>query len=684
MIVQNLPCPACQETGHDKTGDHLMVFEDGNQMCNRARYHTTGLPLFIAADGENPVLDAKITGDIKYTTDQFFALQDEGKLDNPSMRALALQGMRQQSAYAVMTGEERAALELDWKYDMEYFEKLKIRNLVSRHIKGQYAKIYNVRTGLDTEGKVDRHFYPVYEHGNLTGSICRTLPKDFRFGRLGKTWGDTELFGMHTLKQVLDSGRRMDILVLVGGHCDALAAQQMLVESQAGSKWADTLFHVWSVNNGEKSIEEIIRNKEAINRFKKIILAFDGDDVGLEFTKDVGRLFRSKSLRLQFPEGFKDPNACLIHGRQQEFVDAFFNPVSVFGGGSLKSVSDLVDKAKATPTMGLSWPWPGMDWMTFGIRPYTMYVFGGGTGVGKTEITKELVYHLNDAHGEVVAVIYLEEQAEKTVRCFAGKAINKRLEDPPITDPEDPMFSPQRAYSEAQANAAIDALAEKNQLVIADTGGHKDIDTVMEMIEEIVLSGIKYIVLDNLTAIEMKQGAGNKVEAIDAAMKRFGTFKDEKPITLFLLSHLTRPKDPRIPHEKGGEVYITDFRGSGSISFWSNGMFGVERNTTGKVKDEDPPDPALQRLTTFRNVKSRDNGMAGGHTVFASMNPKTGRLLQHDATGETEPEDNLNDIKSGMVGQHSVGDLPNGTYYHADDLPDNIKLLNPPKEGGEF
>ncbi len=38
-IVGNEPCPQCRENGRDKTGDHLMIFEDGGGYCNRCEYY---------------------------------------------------------------------------------------------------------------------------------------------------------------------------------------------------------------------------------------------------------------------------------------------------------------------------------------------------------------------------------------------------------------------------------------------------------------------------------------------------------------------------------------------------------------------------------------------------------------------------------------------------------------------
>lgn len=37
-VIRDEPCPSCRAKGRDKTGNHLMVFEDGNKLCNRCGY----------------------------------------------------------------------------------------------------------------------------------------------------------------------------------------------------------------------------------------------------------------------------------------------------------------------------------------------------------------------------------------------------------------------------------------------------------------------------------------------------------------------------------------------------------------------------------------------------------------------------------------------------------------------
>lgn len=228
--------------------------------------------------------------------------------------------------------------------------------------------------------------------------------------------------------------------------------------------------------------------------------------------------------------------------------------------------------------------------------------------------------HLIEQHGESVGVIYTEEPAVTTVRSYAGKWINKRIELPQTTDPKDADYDPSRDYSEAQANDAIDNLMDKELLYVADLQGDTSIDTIMATCEEFLMMGVKNIVIDNLTGITLDTDK-NKVDAIDEAMKRIGNFKDEKPVRIFLYSHLKKVPQGRVPHEEGGEVQLDDFRGSGSIKFWANYAFGIRRNTRGETIEE--------KTTTYLEcLKDRDQGVMTGEVVVITGNLSTGRILE--------------------------------------------------------
>lgn len=641
-IIMNVPCPSCQEMGHDHRGTNMIVFDNGARFCNRSHWHRDGLPLYIPADGADPLLNMEIDGTVKYTVEQFETLREEGKLNNPMIREIALSGMRGADRWAVCTEDERAAMRKDLDADKEYFDMLKIKNLVSRHIPGQVAKFYNVRVGSGTNGKTSRHYYPIYDFktGEWKGAKCRTLPKDFYSDHLGWLWGDNLMFGQKQTADVIATGARMDTLLLCGGECDVMAAQTMLLEAQEGTKWANTYRHIWSPTKGEH-LSEVLLNKEEIKKFKKVLVCFDNDEVGNKLNRDVGKIFRGKVFKLALPAGCKDPNDALKQGRGKEFVDAWWNPTDIYKSGTLASPAKYRDKAKVMPTMGLSWPWPSMSPATYGMRLNYLSVWGGGTGVGKTKTTKEVVFHLAYTHNKPVVVIYLEEQAVKTVRSFAGNLINKDLTAPPCSDKNDPNYSSMRDYTEEEANAAIDTLCDDGRIMIGDLEGRKDVESVMEVMEEAMALGYENFIIDNLTAFEHKSSEGksvNQVDAIDHTMKRIGTFKDENPVFIMLLSHLKKVSGDKTPYEEGGRVNLQDFRGAGSITFWANDVWGISRNTIAESFDE-------KCLTIFECLKNRDIGYKTGSKVYARLSMETGRLMETKAPTDRKNFDDGTKVK---------------------------------------
>lgn len=620
-IVANEPCPKCQEVGHDRTGNHLLVFEDGARYCKNREYHANGQAYYVAPAEGYTIANAEITGKISYTPEQYQELEKTGKLNDSFTRERALTGMRERDRYKVMLATERAELELRWANDVAHFNTLPVKSLVSRHIHGQFCKLYNVRVGVDAKGKVARHYYPKYEVGTIIGAKCRTLPKEFSYGHLGRQWTDEglDLFGEHTLKAVLDSGRRMDTVLLVGGELDAMAAQMMLHDSQKGTKYEGTLFHVWSVPDGE-AVSGIRARKDALNQFKNILLCFDQDEIGNKLTREVAKIFPSKCKKLVLPTGCKDPNHALMHGLDTAFVSAWWSPRDVFEGTRVKSVKGMQEELKkGMPEEGVSWAWKEMNKLTLGIRPHNLIVYGAGSGCGKTEVLRTVVQDLVESHGHAVGVMSTEDPYVKVARSFLGKWIDKRIELPATRDKGEDGYRKLFDYTEQQANDVIDYVGSKNLLYFADMTDSRSIETVMEQIEEFYTMGVKHIVIDNLTGIEVTNGAGSEREGIDEVLKTLGLYKDSKPITIHLVSHLRTVGMGRVAHEDGGEVLLSDFRGSRSIGFWANYAIGIRRNTRGETLDE--------RTTTYLEiVKDRDQGIYTGSRVVLIGDEDTGRL----------------------------------------------------------
>lgn len=624
-IINNIPCPECQRNGHDKSGNHLMIFEDGAGYCSRGHFHNSGRPYYHSPEGGIQITELPITGNIKYTVAQFRELEKEGKISDPKLRAIAIGGMRMADRWEVMSEQERKEQRDEWNADVEWFKELKRKNLVSRHIRGDICALYDVRVGHDESGAVTRHYYPRFEGGQLVGAKCRTLPKDFKFGHLGKLFGDQDLFGMNTLSHVLDKGRRKDVLLITGGELDALAAQQMLLDSAKGSQWEGKPYHVWSINKGEACLQEIVANREHIGKFKKVIWGFDGDETGQKLNQQASRLFPGKSYVLEYPSGCKDANKALMAGKAREFVDAWFNAKSsdeVFAS-QIKSAGSMRDLLKeAMPEAGLSWPWPSLNKITLGIRKHQMYVIAAGSGVGKTEFLREVVKHLIEEHGESVGIISTEDPFKKVSRAFIGKWIDKRIELPAMNNPKEDGYREVFDYTKEEADEAIDYVADTGKFFVADLEGDYSMEKIEQTCLEFEAMGIQNIFIDNLTGIQLDERKfGGKVGALDEAVKRIGNIKDRLAVSMFLVTHLSRPGQGRTPHEEGGEVYLSDLRGSGSIGFWASYVLAPRRNTMAESIDE--------RTTTYLTcVKDRDQGIYTGTSIILKGDLATGRLVE--------------------------------------------------------
>lgn len=664
-IIKNIPCPLCRAQGHDKTGNHAIVFNDGAIFCGRTHFHADGVKYFAEGEEGFDIATQPINGEIQYTTGEFRALEGERKLTDPFIRELALSGMNKKERWEVYNESERIAQEVEWELEVDWFNELKTKHLADRGIHGLIAKLYNVRVGHDEAGVINRHYYPRYEAGELVGAFARTLPKQFGQGNLGKLFGAQEMFGMNTFKEVADSGQRKNFCLVVGGQCDAMAAQQMIIKElnnletigSVSSLDKLTKFYVLSVNKGEAGVQELIDNKEHLMQFKNILWCFDNDEVGNALNMAATKLFRGKSKKVILPVGCKDPNDCLNKGRDSEFVSALFNAQEQKVNGMIKTVSDIKSKARVMTEMGKQYWLSGLNMVTYGIRLNYMSVWGAGTGVGKTDTTMAHVNNLMN-QGEDVVVIYLENQTEETVKTFAGMLVGKDFNSPPQLEWELEAgftYNPARDYTQEDLDNALELLENQDRLRIADLNGSKDVDAVMEVMEECFALGYQYFVVDNLTAFVHKDDKGKTatgVQAIDETMKRLGTFKDENPVNIMLLSHLVKVHESggRTPHTRGGEVYESDFRGAGSITFWANAVWGIERNTVASTFRN-------KCVTLYRNLKNRGIGHMVGTCIVAEKDIRTGKYTE--LKGVTElPE--VGKAKDGDEGQRERNSFDDG------------------------
>jgi len=145
-------CPACREKGRDKTGNHLLLFSNGNKYCSRCGYKEVG---------------------------------------NPSQE-------RQQEYM-----------------NLEEIASLPSLSLPDRKLNSSTLEHYKVKVEVDeANGQPAAHYYPVRKDDAVSGYKKRTLPKTFT--SIGDGKGAVELFGQATCpksgKRLLITGGELDCL----------------------------------------------------------------------------------------------------------------------------------------------------------------------------------------------------------------------------------------------------------------------------------------------------------------------------------------------------------------------------------------------------------------------------------------------------------------------------------------
>lgn len=480
-------------------------------------------------------------------------------------------------------------------------QSLGFHDLLSRGISKKICKIYGVYSRVDPSGNDLVHYYQHTKNGEIKAYMERRVG-DKKFRNIGKVEGP-EFFGQS------EAGFGGRMIVVTEGQTDCMATKQLFLEQGKN-------YRVVSIPNGVSSAMSCFKNNyEFISSFENIILAFDMDDPGRLCAEQVGSLFEPNRVKSMYMSE-KDPNDMLIAGKSREFLSDLFNAKESFPDG-IVSVDDLYDEAIKPPVVGLSFPFKSLNEVTYGYRRSELYGVGAGSGAGKTECFKEFIDHTIFKHNLPVGIIFLEEPAHKTLKVLAGKHCNRRF------------HIPEGSWTVDELIKGINDM--KGMAYFYNHSGSKNWESIKAKIKYMVHSlGIKDIYLDHLTALVAQEE--NEYKALNRIMEEMSSLTHELDCTIFYISHLRKANG--LSHEEGGHVSADQFKGSGAIVFWSNFLFGLERNQQASDFDQ-------RNTTTFRVLKDRNTGLATGITFELFYDHDTGRwkeIIIDEFDDETKEE----------------------------------------------
>ena len=351
---------------------------------------------------------------------------------------------------------------------------------------------------------------------------------------------------------------------------------------------------VVSIKNGISSaVKDIKTSLEWLeNNFDNVIINFDNDEQGRVGAMKVAELFSpGKCKVMHLPEGFKDASDCLTKNKIQIYNKTFWD-AKVFAPDGIINANTLLDAVLKPITKSfVQYPFEGLNKITYGLRPSELVTFTAGSGLGKTQVMREVVHHIIKSTEDKIGLLMLEETPVITSKGLMSVEANQRLHLPDVHVSKDEM----KTY--------FDATVGTGRVFMFDHFGSNSIDNIVSRVR-FLAKGLdcKYIVIDHISIIVSDQQHGDERRALDEIMTRLRTLVQETGVSMIVVSHLRRPDGKG--HEEGAATSLSQLRGSASIGQLSDMVIGLER-------DAQNDDPDIRNTTRIRVLKNRFSGITG-------------------------------------------------------------------------
>jgi len=470
--------------------------------------------------------------------------------------------------------------------------------LTDRGISKEVAQKYGVKVTLDDNGKIKQHHYPYYNQHELVATKTRYV-KDKNFFSTGSFHG-AGLFGENLFK----AGKR---ILITEGECDAMAAHQLL-----GMKWEAV-----SIRTGTQGAVNDVKNSlEFLDKFEEVIICFDNDKHGKEASSKVAQLFKPGKAKIMcIPEGFKDANDMLRQNEIRQFTKAYWDAKTYTPTGVINVSEKSAEYKKREKKKSVPYPYEGLNEKLYGLRQGELVTLTGGTGLGKSSVTRELEHHLIKSTNDNIGVIALEEDWRRTIDGILSIEANARLYIDQVRE----------QFTEEEIDKFFEILYDgenKNRVWIHAHFGTNDIEEIFSKLRFMIIScDCKWVVIDHLHMLVTAVTEGDERRAIDNIMTRLRSIVEETGAGVILVSHLRRTSSDK-GHENGIEVSLSHLRGSQSIAQLSDCVIALERN-------QQADDAQEANTTRLRVLKSRYTGDVGV-ACYLKYNGETGRLYEYE------------------------------------------------------
>jgi len=460
----------------------------------------------------------------------------------------------------------------------DYLKQSNYAEIIDRNIREQTCKRYGVTVKMDSVGNITNHYYPYHDKqgAKIATKTRYTKLKEFSLQGNTKLSG---LFGEHLFN-------KNKYIIITEGELDCLSAYQMFKTDRYETP-------VVSIKNGITSaVKDIKGSLDWLEQFDNVIINFDNDEQGREGALKVAELFSpGKCKILHLPNEYKDASDCLSKNKIQVYTKAFWD-AKLYAPDGIINANILFDEiTKPTLKSFVQYPFEGINKLTYGIRPAELITFTAGSGLGKTQVMREIVHHMIKSTKDNIGLLMLEETPVITSKGLMSVEANQRLHLPDVH------------VSKEEMKTYFDATVGTGRVFMFDHFGSNSIDNIVSRVRYLAKGlDCKYIIIDHVSIIVSDQSHGDERRALDEIMTRLRTLVQETGVSMIVVSHLRRPDGKG--HEEGAATSLSQLRGSASIGQLSDMVIGLER-------DAQNDDPEIRNTTRVRVLKNRFAGLTG-------------------------------------------------------------------------
>ena len=380
-----------------------------------------------------------------------------------------------------------------------------------RGLSRKSLEFYDIRTKIDANGRpvADGFFYP-----DGSTKVRNLDDKSFYWQKqTGVESVSPDLFG----RNKFDPGGHKWVIITEG-------------EYDAASLYQCTSVPTVSVRSSASAVSDCAAARAFLNSHEKIFLGFDGDAAGLAARESVARLFEHHKVYVLDFVRHKDANDYLQAGEEDELRSIFSNAQRYLPKTVMPVTRDTIRKILSeAPSVGVPYPFPTLQGMTYGMRRGESILITAKPGVGKTELMHALEYQLLKETDDNVGAIFLEEPKGQHLRSLASIELGR------------PAFVPDHGVSDDDVATAVQAaVKDDSRLFIFDHFGSSDPDLLLDSIRFLVAAcDVRWVLLDHISlVVSGERSEKDERRALDYISTRLEMLVKELNFGLIFVSHV--------------------------------------------------------------------------------------------------------------------------------------------------